>query len=155
MKNELPIFMFLLLLTILCGCAGSTQPSDVLKAPDLDQLKHMTSLKVLNLNNVQISDISALSGLTKLTTLWIDGNLIKDTSVLGRLTNLHTLGLRENRVEDVAALSALTNLRLLHLSNNPLTDAQVDELRDAIGCEIVFSPDGDYTVNSGDEGGYW
>jgi internalin A len=48
------------------------------------------------------------------------------------LTNLKKLELQYNDIRDVSVLIGLTQLEELYLSGNPLTQSQVDELREAL-----------------------
>ena len=60
-------------------------------------------------------------------------------SPLAALSNLETLDLRSNQISSVYPLKRLTNLKKLDLTGNPLTEEQVEELRQALpDCEILF-----------------
>jgi len=128
---------------------------------DIRALSRLTTLTWLNLFNNSITNIHALRGLTELQTLFISENEIKDITALGRLTNLNllaaygcsisdisvlsnltkleTLYLNDNLISDITALKELTNLKTLWLDGNPLTQQQINELKEALpNCDIRF-----------------
>ena len=111
---------------------------------DIRDLKHLTNLINLSLNNttiinikefsnlvnleslylydVALTDVSFLQSLTNLTSLSLIGNEITDMSFLQNLTNLESLSLASNGIKDISILSNLTNLTNLNLYNNNITD---------------------------------
>jgi hypothetical protein len=104
---------------------------------DINAISRLTELETLFLSENPITDISALEGLTNLTFLAAYSCSISDISVLGNLTKLDTLLLSDNLISDITALKGLTNLQLLRLDGNPLTQQQIDELREALpNCDI-------------------
>lgn len=89
---------------------------------DLEPLKTLTRLEVLNVSYEGLTDISALSGLGNLRDLCLIGNQIKDISPLSNLRNLEELRLQSNDIEDLSPLADLRKLSLLCLDCNPVRD---------------------------------
>jgi len=127
----------------------------------LEPLRYLTKVKVLVLDDNEISDltplydlplqhlnlignnISSVESIDKLRTLeelYIGLNLLKDVTPLSNLTNLRCLGLRGNsRVSDISSLSKLTNLVSINLSGTSVTPKDVDTLFGVLpGCKVVF-----------------
>jgi internalin A len=92
------------------------------KTTDISALSTLKNLRVLYLQRNNISSISALNGLTKLEILSINGNRITDIKVLSSLTQLTELYIRENRITDFAPIAKLKNLNVLYLKGNKSTD---------------------------------
>jgi len=86
---------------------------------DMEPLKYLTNLTVLNLGWNQISDIRALAGLTDLTELRLFDNRISDIGALAGLTDLMYLYLDNDQVGDLSPLAGLTHLQLLCMDGNP------------------------------------
>jgi len=113
---------------------------------EIEPLRYMVNLTLLNLNDNQISDISPLAGLMNLESLYLSYNQINDISLLGGLTNLTLLFLFDNQISDITPLSRLTNLTYLGLSDNQITDwspvAHVEEVfgRPAVVDAVVTTP---------------
>ncbi len=89
---------------------------------DIEQLKYMTNLEVLWLNNNNISNIEPLSGLVNLTELHLGYNQIVDISPLKNLRNMKVLGLKYNKISDITELGNLTNLVQLSFNSNNVSD---------------------------------
>ena len=103
-----------------------------------DAVRGLTNLKVLNLSGNNIFNISFLSGLTRLEQLILCNNNISSIDVLSGLANLTYLHLENNQIVSVSALEGLINLTHLNiLTNNPLTDRQINDLISALpDCEV-------------------
>ena len=91
-----------------------------LEDADLQGLKEMTNLELLDLRGNEMSDLSLLSGMTHLKELNlgddIGGNTdIHDLSPLSGLTSLKVLHLPSENIEDLSPLSGLTGLEDLAL----------------------------------------
>jgi Leucine-rich repeat (LRR) protein len=123
---------------------------------ELETTATAVSLSRLNLSN---SDIQPLADFLLLEGLDLSDNRISDLSPISKLYNLETVDVSDNRVSDLAPLSGLAELKALYLDNNPITDfsplydlrslrtlsikgieiteAQLEELQDALpNCEI-------------------
>ena len=108
------------------------------KISDISPLSGLINLTNLNLGSNQISDISPLSGLKSLRYLQMPDNKISDIKPLSGLINLSVLILDSNQISDISPLFELTNLRRrLTLSNNPISQTDLDKLKDALpNCHI-------------------
>ena len=107
---------------------------------DISALKGLTNLETLNIDRNRIVDVSALNGMTKLSFLTMIGNNVSDISVLQGLTKLETAYLSYNQIDDISALGGLDRLKALTLSSNPLSQQQIDKLKEALpGCDIEFT----------------
>jgi len=105
----------------------------------IDGIQRMTRLSVLILSGNNISDISPLSEMTHLTTVNLSGNHITDLSALGSLKNLAWLIISNNQIADITPLLGLTSLRNLYINGNPVSNDDVERLRDALPkCSVVF-----------------
>jgi Leucine-rich repeat (LRR) protein len=89
---------------------------------DINLLKNLKSLYILDLSNTTISDISALAGLTNLSHLDLSGTAIADLSALAGLTKLHRLNISDTDVSDLQPLVGLKALYTLDASGTNITD---------------------------------
>jgi internalin A len=106
---------------------------------DLSALSGFTSLTGLALGNNNVSDLTPLGGLVNLERLTLGGNSISDITPLGGLVNLKVLALSGNAISDIEPLKGLSGLETLGLTGNPLTQAQIDDLQQALpDCTIHF-----------------
>ena len=103
----------------------------------LTGLEHATNLTELRLQGNNIRDLEPLKGLTKLTLLNLNNNnRIRDLSPLAGLTSLTTLYIQKSRgqISDVEPLTGLTSLTTLYLSVDPMADvcplAELTNLKD-------------------------
>ncbi|MBD5145374.1 MAG: protein kinase [Ruminococcus sp.] len=92
---------------------------------DIADLKYMTNLTKLELDENNISDISVLSGLTNLQELKLTNNSIKDFSPVKKLKNLKIFKAAINNISDISFLSELTNIVDLRLGVNNISDISV------------------------------
>ena len=91
-----------------------------LEDSDLQALREMTGLEILDLRGNEMSDLSPLSGLSELRELRLSGDIdgneeIHDLSPLSGLTNLKRLQLPAENIEELSPLSGLTQLENLAL----------------------------------------
>lgn len=106
-------------------------------------LKELPDLKVLSLNNTQVSDagLKHLKRLTNLKILWLDNTQITDSGLehLKGLTNLEYLTLRNTQVSDAGLdhLEGLTNLKVLYLDNTQVTDEGGKRLEEALPNSVI------------------
>ena len=112
---------------------------------DLSGLEYAINLRLIRLNNTEITDINLLAKLTNLD--WVDVSRNKnitdisplekltkleklhlfdipniDISPLEKLTNLQQLSLTKCEIADISPLEKLTNLRYLNLRQNNIID---------------------------------
>lgn len=109
---------------------------------DLSPIGSMGYLEKLNLSGNSITNISIFNftdSSQTLTELNLSNNLLGDITAINCLKVLKTLDLSDNSISSVKALMSMTQLRRLNLSGNPLTEEQVQSLREALPeCEIEF-----------------
>ncbi len=109
---------------------------------DLYGLEKMDRLVTVKLGRNRIEKLSVFQdsrSRDRIVYLDLSYNRIQDVSPLSALTAVETLDLRGNSISSVRPLMHLTSLRRLVLTGNPLTDEQIEELRQALpGCEIEF-----------------
>ena len=105
-------------------------------------LEKLTQLKLLALNNNQLTSVKGLAKLTQLEQLLLGNNQLTDLTGLEKLTQLEELVLGGNQLTDLTGLEKLMQLEGLNLFNNPdLTEDQIDELKKALPkCSIYSSP---------------
>ena len=85
---------------------------------DIEPLRYMVNLEILNLNDNNLSDLSPLADLHRLIGLRIGGynSDIADLSPLEGLTSLEDLALPPNsKIQDLSPLSGLTSLQYLFM----------------------------------------
>jgi len=87
----------------------------------LSDLKQLTNLEYLDLNNTQTTNISVLSYLKNLRVLYLQRNNITDISALKGLTKLELLSINGNKVSNISTLSSLTQLSELYITENRIT----------------------------------
>ena len=104
---------------------------------DIAQLRYMTNLTSLFLNNNEISDLTPLSDLANLSRLRLHQNQVSDLTPLAGLTNLRDLWLQDNQISDLTPLAGLANSVNLYLDGN-----QIDEINDWSPVEHIYSVSG-------------
>ena len=110
------------------------------KITNLAPLSGARNLQELRLGENQIDNLEPLAGLKALEVLSLERNEITDISALAGLGRLKRLYLSRNHIRDVSALSGLKNLYELELHGNPISQAEVDALRQALpNCRVEFS----------------
>ena len=110
------------------------------KITNLAPLSGARNLQELRLGENQIDNLEPLAGLKALEVLSLERNEITDISALAGLGRLKRLYLSRNQIRDVSALSGLKNLYELELHGNPISQAEVDALRQALpNCRVEFS----------------
>ena len=86
------------------------------------EIKKLTNLNELLLDQNLISDITPLSELTNLQGLSLFYNQIKDISPLAKLTRLEYLNVDSNQISDITPIKDLTKLTGLSICKNPISD---------------------------------
>ena len=127
---------------------------DGTQVSDLTHLAKLTRLEMLDLTNTQVRDLTPLAKLTSLDTLWLNSTQVRDLTPLAELKNLEWLSLANSQVRDLTPLANLTRLRRFHLKDTPVSEWQVEELRQALpNCEIDWSQTPRPMMGVGDLGG--
>ena len=89
---------------------------------DFGWLHCLSSLKRLYMGLYWLADIEFLRGMTQLEILEVAGNSIKDIEAIGELVNLRKLDIRGNLIHDISPLSGLTKLTWLYAGGNDIRD---------------------------------
>ena len=87
---------------------------------DLTGLQYAPNLKILSLDNNNLSEAAPLAALTQLETLSLDNNGLSEVTPLAGLTQLRTLSLASNNFSDISVLEGLPHLKTLDLKGNLL-----------------------------------
>ncbi len=108
---------------------------------NLDLLRHMKGVTILNLDDNNITDISPLAELTSLSMVGLAGNKITDVSPLhASKDSLMALSLDGNPLEDMFQLRAFRHLQVLSIRNVPITDVSLGRYLRRVKTVFV-SPD--------------
>ena len=83
---------------------------------NIEALKYMSQLNVLDLSNNEITDIRVIAELTELRELHLDGNKISNFDVLLGLDKLEVIYLDSDGAFDYSTLSQLTGLKELYVN---------------------------------------
>ncbi len=108
-----------------------------LTTADIKNLKYMTSLTHINLNDNNIDDLSVLAGITTLQQIEANNNNITDISFVSKLSNLGIVIMNNNNVSDISPLKNCKNLKKLWLVDNPVND--ISALKGKNMLEIGFN----------------
>ncbi len=94
---------------------------------DYTDLRYLTGLTSLTIQNSSVEDYSFLTALTGLRTLDLSGSLISAQTLeaIGTLTQLQTLRLRGCGLSNILPLAQTTAITVLDLSDNSLTNIGV------------------------------
>lgn len=108
---------------------------------ELGEIDKLDSLVSLDLSRNQLDSVFQLeyspSRLT-LRSLDLSDNEIMEITALGSLSALEEIDLSGNNISSLQALYRLKGLKTLNISGNPLTQEQVDALREALpDCEVI------------------
>ncbi len=87
----------------------------------LGAIAKLPKLKVLTLENCNISGISVLADATGITHLNLSSNAVRNIDALAKMRDLQELVLAHNAVNNVSSLASLNGLTKLDLSYNALT----------------------------------
>ena len=92
---------------------------------NIQDIKNMTSLKILRLSGNKIKSIEALSNLQSLQTLDLSMNEISDITPLSKLNQLKYVNLNYNVIKSIKSLIGLQELHEIWLNENPIIDLSV------------------------------
>ena len=87
----------------------------------LDGLQYFTNLKELNIADNEVQDLSPIANLTKLEKLNVSGQFISSLYPISNLKNLTVLDVSENELTTLSSVVNLTALKELNASDNRLT----------------------------------
>ena len=87
---------------------------------NLEPLRRLSTLRVLDLSNNSISSISAISALRALDELYLGHNALTTVPILRDMNTLRILDLSYNAIENAGGLSACPTIERLNLSHNRL-----------------------------------
>ena len=131
---------------------------------DLDGEEVLSDSTVLNLSGMNIANIENIQRLSNLEAVDLSGNLIsnlyplqytdsrftiislslrdnliEDLTPIARLTQIETLDLANNDISSLQPLFSLSTLRTLILTGNPLSEEEVQALRNTLlDCDIIY-----------------
>ena len=88
---------------------------------NIEPLRALTELRLLDLSGNSIGDISPLTEMAKLEELYMGHNALTTLPLLRKLTSLRILDLSYNALEYVGSVSACTGVERLNVSHNRLT----------------------------------
>ena len=107
---------------------------------DVSALGQLACLETLDLSKNSINDIYIFQYTDSrftLKTLDLSGNYIADITPVSFVLGLEYLDISNNSINSVLPLMTMTSLKELYLSGNPLSDEQVEALRNTlVNCEI-------------------
>ena len=102
---------------------------------DITGIDQMTELETVDLSGNNINNIYILQyspSRDTIRTLNLADNRLADISALASLTAIESLDLRINNISSLTPLMNLQTLRLVYLGGNPLSEQQVQALREAL-----------------------
>ena len=109
---------------------------------DIDSIRKLGALEVVNLSNNMISNLYPLEYTDSrftITSLSLRDNLIEDLTPISFLTRIETLDLANNDITSLQPLVSLSTLRTLILTGNPLSEEEIQMLRNTlVDCDIIF-----------------
>ncbi len=108
-----------------------------LRDDDLYEIASLTRMESLGVSDCGLRDLSFLSGFTELTFLQISDNDVTSLLPITGMRHLKTLYIDNNPIEDLTPLYTLDALRTLSMKGIPVTQAQLDALREALpNCSV-------------------
>lgn len=103
---------------------------------NIDFVKQLRKLEILNVSNNMISELPSLSNLKKMKSLHANNNLINKVGLLKEIDTLEEIYLSNNNLTNVNFLKKLKSLKTLDLHNNQISNLlPLKSNIDAIGIE--------------------
>lgn len=103
---------------------------------NVDFVKQLKKIEILNISNNIISELPSLSHLKKLKSLHANNNLINKVGLLKEIDTLEEVYLSNNKLTNVNFLKKLKSLKTLDLHNNQISNLlPLKSNIDAIGIE--------------------
>lgn len=100
----------------------SIQIESLTNLDNLKFLQHKGLLRILSLENSNISSIEELKTLKFLKSIHIGSSKIEDLSPLKELKDIESVSFPFNNISDISCLSKFENLKYLNLGNNEVFD---------------------------------
>lgn len=94
---------------------------------DITPIAKMTWLQGLYLTNTQITNFELLKGMVGLTTLWLDRTKITNLAPLAGISELQSLFLGKTKITDLSPLEELTELRRLAIDGTLVSEIDTFE----------------------------
>lgn len=89
---------------------------------NIDFIKQLTKIEILNVSNNMISELPSLSNLKNLKSLHANNNFINKVGLLKGIDTLEEIYLSNNNLTNINFLKNLKNLKTLDLHNNQIND---------------------------------
>ena len=109
---------------------------------DIENIRKLSALEVVDLSGNLISNLYPLEYTDSrftITSLSLRDNLIQDLTPISLLTQIETLDLANNDISSLQPLVSLSTLRTLVLTGNPLSEEEVQMLRNTlVDCDIIY-----------------
>lgn len=102
-----------------------------LRNRDIEGLKDFKNLKILLMNDNNVSDLSVLAQMPQLEGVWFNNNNVRDISFASELKNLKYISFTGNKVSDLSPLQGTTKLEHFWGNDNPFND--INPLRENRG----------------------
>lgn len=101
----------------------------------IQNLRHMSELKSLNLSYNYITDLSCLEGLTQLEEIHFSHNNVQDISFMKNMMNLRKISAENTGVSDISVLSDKTHLESVFFGDSYVTD--ISPIKNSRGLKYV------------------
>lgn len=101
----------------------------------IQNLRHMKELKVLNLSYNYITDLSCLEGLTQLEEIHFSHNNVSDISFMKNMSELRQISAENTGVSDISVLSDKTKLESVFFGDSYVTD--ISPIKNSRGLKYV------------------
>ena len=89
---------------------------------DLNPIKELKQLQLIDLSSNKIEKLDALAGLVQAQYLQLSKNAIADLSPLREMSNLRSLYIANNQIKSLEPVSGLKKMWTLDASGNPIED---------------------------------
>lgn len=101
----------------------------------ISNLRHLKSLKYLNLKDNYITDLSCLSGLTQMESLHFTNNNVTDASFMKDMNDLREISAENTGISDISVLRGKTKLESVFFGDSYVTD--ITPIMDSRGLKYV------------------
>ncbi|KAK1938601.1 putative protein phosphatase 1, regulatory (inhibitor) subunit 7 [Babesia divergens] len=102
----------------------------------IENLSHLTKLRVLDISFNEIKEIEGIDQLTNLRELYLASNRISKVENVSTLVNLELLELGSNQIRDYGEIHNLKELTALWIGRNKLTHMRVPRLPKLTKCSL-------------------